>query len=85
MWISGKLCYNHLNCKFWTYGNTYEVPEAGVKKHTCWLKDGNSGGSYVGGVISGTANCYSCPDGFAGDTCEQLGNIQIIRYGSIQH
>ena len=42
-----------------------------MKKHTCWLKDGNSGGSYVGGVISGTANCYSCPDGFSGITCNE--------------
>ena len=51
-WLSGLLCYNNASCKYWTWIEDYNgLPQK------CYLKDANSGLSYLEGVISGGKNC----------------------------
>jgi len=50
----GSLCYNHSSCKYWTWIEDYN----GLPQY-CFLKDANSGLSYLEGVISGEKKCMA--------------------------
>ena len=60
-WLSGLLCDNNASCKYWTWIEDYN----GLPQY-CFLKDANSGLSYLEGVISGEKKCMA-PKGKGAD------------------